>query len=62
MDNPGPDPVTMLILGGGCAALIEVAEVIVWSNDRRQARLRPSPYAGWPMTSFRRSAGAIRNP
>jgi sec-independent protein translocase protein TatC len=44
--NPSPDPVTMLILGGGCAALIEVAEVIVWSNDRRRARLRPSPYAG----------------
>jgi len=46
MANPSPDPVTMLILGGGCAALIEVAEVIVWSNGRRRARLRPSPYAG----------------
>ena len=44
--NPSPDPVTMLVLGGGCAALVEVAEVIVWSNDRRQARLHPSPYAG----------------
>ncbi len=44
--NPSPDPVTMLILGGGCAALVEVAEVIVWSNDRRRARLHPSPYAG----------------
>ena len=43
--NPSPDPVTMLVLGGGCAALVEVAEVIVWSNDRRRARLRPSPYA-----------------
>ena len=46
MANPSPDPVTMLILGGGCAALIEVAEVIVWSNGRRRARLRPSPDAG----------------
>src|SRR6516165_2918303 len=44
--NPSPDPVTMLILGGGCAALVEVAEVIVWSNDRRKARLHPDPYAG----------------
>jgi sec-independent protein translocase protein TatC len=46
MANPSPDPVTMLILGGGCAALVEVAEVIVWSNDRRRARLHPLPYAG----------------
>jgi sec-independent protein translocase protein TatC len=36
----------MLILGGGCAALIEVAEFIVWSNDRRRARRHPDPYAG----------------
>jgi Sec-independent protein secretion pathway component TatC len=27
--NPSPDPVTMLILGGACAALVEVAEFIV---------------------------------
>jgi sec-independent protein translocase protein TatC len=44
--NPSPDPSTMLILGGCCAALVEVAEFIVWSNDRRRARLHPSPYAG----------------
>ena len=36
----------MLILGGGCVALVEVAELIVWSNDRRGARLHPDPYAG----------------
>jgi sec-independent protein translocase protein TatC len=46
MANPSPDPITMLILGGGCAALIEVAEFIVWSNDRRRARRHPDPYAG----------------
>jgi sec-independent protein translocase protein TatC len=46
MANPSPDPITMLILGGGCAALVEVAEFIVWSNDRRRARLNPDPYAG----------------
>jgi sec-independent protein translocase protein TatC len=44
--NPSPDPTTMLILGGCCAALVEVAEFIVWSNDRRRARLHPNPYAG----------------
>jgi len=43
--NPSPDPVTMLILGGACAALVEVAEFIVWRNDRRRARLNPDPYA-----------------
>ena len=36
----------MLILGGACAALVEVAEFIVWYNDRRRARLHPDPYAG----------------
>jgi len=46
MANPSPDPITMLILGGGCALLVEVAELIVWSNDRRRARLHPDPYAG----------------
>jgi sec-independent protein translocase protein TatC len=46
MANPSPDPVTMLILGGTCAVLVEAAEVIVWSTDRRRARLHPDPYAG----------------
>jgi sec-independent protein translocase protein TatC len=46
MANPSPDPTTMLILGGACAALVEVAEFIVWSHDRRHARLHPDPYAG----------------
>ena len=46
MANPSPDPITMLILGGGCAALVEVAEFIVWSNDRRRARLHPDPHEG----------------
>jgi sec-independent protein translocase protein TatC len=45
MANPSPDPITMLILGGACAALVEVAELIVWSHDRRLARLHPDPYA-----------------
>jgi sec-independent protein translocase protein TatC len=46
MANPSPDPITMLILGGACVALVEVAELIVWSHDRRHARLHPDPYAG----------------
>ena len=46
MANPSPDPITMLILGGACAALVEIAEFIVWRHDRRQARLHPDPYAG----------------
>jgi len=46
MANPSPDPTTMLILGGACVALVEVAEFIIWSNDRRRARTRPDPYAG----------------
>jgi sec-independent protein translocase protein TatC len=46
MANPSPDPTTMLILGGACAALVEVAELIVWSHDRRKARLHPDPYTG----------------
>jgi sec-independent protein translocase protein TatC len=44
--NPSPDPITMLILGGACVALVEAAELIVWSNDRRRGRLHPAPYAG----------------
>jgi sec-independent protein translocase protein TatC len=46
MANPSPDPVTMVILGGTCALLVEAAEFIVWSHDRRRARLHPDPYAG----------------
>ena len=45
MANPSPDPTTMLILGGACAALVEVAEFIIWSHDRRRARRHPDPYA-----------------
>jgi sec-independent protein translocase protein TatC len=46
MANPSPDPLTMVILGGACVALVELAELIVWSHDRRHARLHPDPYAG----------------
>jgi sec-independent protein translocase protein TatC len=43
--NPSPDPVSMLLLAVPCVLLVEVAEVIVWANDRRRAR-QHDPYAG----------------
>jgi sec-independent protein translocase protein TatC len=43
--SPSPDPVTMLLLAVPCVMLIEVAEILIWANDRRRARI-PSPYAG----------------
>jgi len=43
--SPSPDPLTMLMLAVPCVLLIEVAEVIIWANDRRRAS-RPSAYAG----------------
>lgn len=43
--SPSPDPVTMLLLAVPCVALIEVADLIIFLNDRRRARI-PSPYAG----------------
>jgi sec-independent protein translocase protein TatC len=42
--NPSPDPWTMLILGGLTVVLVEAAELVVWCNDRRRARLHPDPY------------------
>jgi sec-independent protein translocase protein TatC len=63
MANPSPDPVTMLILGGSCAVLVEAAELIVWSHDRRRARLHPDPYAAladdelYPLPSGGRGKG-----
>jgi sec-independent protein translocase protein TatC len=46
MVNPSPDPWTMLLLGGIAVLLVEVAEVFVYFNDKRRARLHPDPYAG----------------
>jgi sec-independent protein translocase protein TatC len=41
--NPSPDPISMLLLAVPCVVLVEVAEVIIWFNDRRRARI-PDPY------------------
>ena len=43
--NPSSDPLSMLLLAAPCVVLVEIAEVIVWANDRRRARI-PDPYAG----------------
>jgi sec-independent protein translocase protein TatC len=43
--NPSPDPWTMLLLGGIAVVLVEIAEVFVYFNDKRRARLHPDPYA-----------------
>ena len=39
--SPSPDPLTMLLLGGTVVLLVEVAEVIIYFNDRRYNRLHP---------------------
>jgi sec-independent protein translocase protein TatC len=44
--SPSPDPLTMLLLGGVVAVLVEVAEVLIYLNDKRYARNHPDPYAG----------------
>jgi sec-independent protein translocase protein TatC len=46
MVNPSPDPGTMLVLGGVAVALVEIAELFVYFNDKRRARRNPNPYAG----------------
>jgi sec-independent protein translocase protein TatC len=43
--SPSPDPLTMLLLAAPCVVLVEIAEVIIWANDRRRAN-RPSMYEG----------------
>ncbi len=43
--SPSPDPLTMLLLAVPCLVLVEVAELIIWMNDRRRAN-RPSLYEG----------------
>lgn len=44
--SPSPDPMTMLMLGGVVAVLVEAAEVIIYFNDKRYARNHPDPYEG----------------
>ena len=43
--SPSPDPLTMLLLGGIVALLVEVAEVLIYLNDKRYARNHPDLYA-----------------
>jgi sec-independent protein translocase protein TatC len=44
--SPSPDPLTMLLLGGVVVALVEVAEVLIYFNDKRYARNHPDLYEG----------------
>jgi sec-independent protein translocase protein TatC len=44
--SPSPDPLTMLLLGGVVVLLVEVAEVLIYFNDKRYARNHPDVYAG----------------
>ena len=44
--SPSPDPVTMLLLGGVVVVLVEVAELLIYLNDKRYARNHPDLYAG----------------
>jgi sec-independent protein translocase protein TatC len=39
--SPSPDPLTMLLLGGVVVALVEIAEVLIYLNDKRYARTHP---------------------
>jgi sec-independent protein translocase protein TatC len=43
--SPSPDPVTMLLLAVPCLVLVEIAEFIIWMNDRRRAT-QPGMYDG----------------
>ncbi len=43
--SPSPDPLTMLMLGGTVVVLVEVAEVLIYLNDKRYARNHPDLYA-----------------
>jgi sec-independent protein translocase protein TatC len=43
--NPSPDPISMLLLAIPIVVLVEVAEIIIWFNDRRRSRI-PDPYEG----------------
>ena len=40
--TPSPDPISMLLLAVPCVALVELAEIFVWANDRRRARRGPA--------------------
>jgi sec-independent protein translocase protein TatC len=42
--SPSPDPLTMLLLGGVVVLLVEVAEVLIYLNDKRYARNHPDLY------------------
>jgi sec-independent protein translocase protein TatC len=45
--TPSPDPISMLLLAVPCVALVDLAEIFAFFNDRRRARaLAANPYPG----------------
>lgn len=42
--SPSPDPFTMLLLGGVILVLVEVAELLMFFNDKRYLRNHPEMY------------------
>ena len=52
--NPSPPPVSILLLAAPRVVLAEIAEVIVWANNRQRARI-PDPWPASPTTTSRRS-------
>ena len=45
--TPSPDPISMLLLAIPCVALVELAEVFAFFNDRRRAQLLAAdPFPG----------------
>ena len=40
--SPSPDPTVMLFLGGAVIVLVEVADVVMWLNDKRYGRRHPN--------------------
>jgi sec-independent protein translocase protein TatC len=44
--TPSPDPISMLLLAIPCVVLTEAAEVFVWANDRRRARVGSLEFPG----------------
>ena len=60
--NPSPDPITMLMLGGACVVLVEVAEVIVCSTTGAGPGCIRIPTRAWPTTSSPRSTWTTPRP
>jgi sec-independent protein translocase protein TatC len=50
--TPSPDPFSMLLLAIPCVILVEVAELFIWTNDRRRARREAAEMANDDISRF----------